>query len=1225
MSRDALVVGINTYTHLKKLRAPATDAEAIAQRLEQDGDFRVRRLPEAINQPDGVNQAVVGATIPVSKSQLKRAIVELFKPDSAQIPDTALLYFSGHGTRDDLGIQEGYLASSETNPDIDNFGLSLSWLRHLLAESPVQQQIVWLDCCHSGALLVNVSDADPGNRGKGKHRCFIASSRDYQSSWQDLNSPYSVLTKALLEGLNPAQQLDRWVTNFSLTDFIHQALQGELQSPVCNNSGEPINLTRNWRVAPSKPARAIDPAPLCPYKGLEYFDDQGDDPTYFFGREALTDQLLDKVRQSNFVAIVGASGSGKSSVLRAGLLHQLKLGRRVSGSDQWQILVMRPDARPLHNLALAFVDQETSQIDRASALNQVKQLLDQGAIGLENLVATSTAPRVVLVVDQFEEVFTLCQDSDERQKFFECLLGPLAQMEQRLCVVIAMRVDFVGRCLEKDYSGLAEHIERHLVSIRPMNREELTTVVCQPAALVGLVVEPALVDQMVEDIIDEPGGLPLLEYTLTELWKEERQRNSDCLQLETYQSALQGVRGTLDKRATAVYETQFSKAEQAVVRRIFLALTQLGEGTEDTRRRILQQDLVTDQDSAAIVQNVLKILTDEKLVVTSKLEAKGQASEPPTVEVAHEVLIRHWHLLRDWVQTNRENLHRKRRLEYAYKEWRELAQGPTNIPEEDLPWLQGAKLAEIEEWINTTHPKNLSKGEREYVEKSIEIRDLQRNAALERERKLRKLDRRNSLLVSAASLGLAGIITISSTIYAQNQQFHAIEDLTSSAEQHLESDEQLEALIDSVEALHRFRWLILGRNELKTRLAKIIGSVKERNRLDHNDQRVKSVSISSDSRYLVSATQEGDAYLWTIKGKQLGRLEDSKPTSEGFWSIRFSPDSKFVAASGLDGEVRLWDIQDILKGDSVSVKPIYTYPAHDSFAFDVSFSLDGQSLVSSGGDGKVRLWQATAPYINSQLPIFSTQEVSQEQLCPKEETPSEYPDLIYSTDFHPNDPSLIAYGDNRCRNIVLWNWESNEYLVPPKVHRESGAETIFVVRFSTDGRWVASASGPQGIIRVWDSRNINNLELLVEIIGHPGGDIYGIWFIPNSNLLVSGGDDHLIKIWDLDKLAQLYRDSGQTLLQMDDDNLIKQDVLKEVLKGHSDTVNRLAGSSVLASSSDDGTVRLWSIEVSDHRLEDETVYGLISSGCSYLYPYLRSGGSNLDISRLEACQDSKSY
>ncbi|MGB0560496.1 MAG: pentapeptide repeat-containing protein [Spirulinaceae cyanobacterium] len=666
MSRDALVVGINTYNHLKDLKAPAIDAEAIAQRLQQDGDFQVRRLPEAIAQDHDQKRSTVAKTLPLSRQQLKAALKQLFQPESIQAPDTALFYFSGHGLPDETGYDHGYLATSDTDPSQPESGLSLRWLHWLLSESPVRQQIVWLDCCHSGALLVNVEAANPGH-AEQKNRCFIASSRDFESSWQDLNSPYSVLTKALLDGLQA--QANHWVNSADLVAYIKRATTGELQKPVCRNFGEEINLIQPRQAAAARPTPGIEADQGCPYKGLEYFDFGNDDPKYFFGREDLTGQLLDKVRTSNFLALVGASGNGKSSVLRAGLLHQLQLGRRIMESDQWRIRITRPDQDPMQNLALAFVDA-IAGLDRAEQLGKAEGLLKEGATGLRRLVQADPAPRVILVIDQFEEVFTRCTDAPAREQFFATLMGALQESSPKLCLILAMRADFVGKCLEQDYSGLATAIQAQMVPVLPLNEAELRAAICQPAAQVGLAVEPALVTDILNDIAGALGSLPLLQYTLKELWQ---QRQGNQLTLASYKQ-LGGILGTLNERATKLYEG-FSAAEQKTVQHIFQQLTQLGEGTEDTRRRVFLSNLVAEPlYPAERVQGVVNVLAakENRLLVTSEVVSKWDAGERlAIVDVAHEALIRHWRLLRGWIETNRDLLRQQRRIEASAVRWQE--------------------------------------------------------------------------------------------------------------------------------------------------------------------------------------------------------------------------------------------------------------------------------------------------------------------------------------------------------------------------------------------------------------------------------------------------------------------------------------------------------------------------------------------------------------------------
>jgi uncharacterized protein YjbI with pentapeptide repeats len=238
MSRDALVVGINTYSYecLKDLTAPAQDAEAIAKLLEKYGEFNAKRLPAVKDKQN--NTIRVGQKTQVTLTQLEAAIVQLFKPEGRNIPDTALLYFSGHGLRKKQGIQEGFLATSDTNPDVCNWGLRLKWLRELLQESEVRQQIIWLDCCYSGELL-NFAEADPGDRGKGRDRCFIAASREFEPAFEEIGTNHSVLTTALLQGL---EQKEKQVTNYTIVDAITQNISKFPQCPIFSNSGGVINF-----------------------------------------------------------------------------------------------------------------------------------------------------------------------------------------------------------------------------------------------------------------------------------------------------------------------------------------------------------------------------------------------------------------------------------------------------------------------------------------------------------------------------------------------------------------------------------------------------------------------------------------------------------------------------------------------------------------------------------------------------------------------------------------------------------------------------------------------------------------------------------------------------------------------------------------------------------------------------------------------------------------------
>ncbi|MGJ3248645.1 MAG: hypothetical protein ACFE0I_21515 [Elainellaceae cyanobacterium] len=405
--------------------------------------------------------------------------------------------------------------------------------------------------------------------------------------------------------------------------------------------------------------------PCCPYKGLEYFDCNDEDVKYFYGRTSLTDSILEKIRQSDFLAILGASGSGKSSVVRAGMLYQLKCGRRLSGSSRWPNYIMTPGEHPLHSLAMAFLDESLSAIDRAEQLHKLQLLIDSGSAGFYQLISAFKEERIILVIDQFEECFTLCRDSVERQLFFECILGTIERTKNKFCLVLVMRADFFNKCLEKPYNGLAKKIEGNLVTVTPMTKKELEQAIVEPAKQVGLEVEGELANQILIDVEDSPGSLPLLQYTLTELWKR---RSADWLTFSAY-NHLGGIRGTLQKRADEVYHA-LNPEEKLIAKHILLELTQLGEGTEDTRRRVEKSKLINTYLSEQNFDQVIHKLASERLIVTAELLEKSEKSNRiEVIDIAHEALIRHWPRLQGWINENRNNLRIKRNIEEAAEDW----------------------------------------------------------------------------------------------------------------------------------------------------------------------------------------------------------------------------------------------------------------------------------------------------------------------------------------------------------------------------------------------------------------------------------------------------------------------------------------------------------------------------------------------------------------------------
>jgi len=711
--RDALTVGINTYAHLPELKTPANDADAIACLLEKYGSFRVQRLPEVIR---GERPAVARKT-PVSVAELEAALIRLFKPSGANSPHTALFYFSGHGIQRNAGIRDGYLALSESQPDVGIPGLSLFWLRRLLQESPVRQRIVILDCCHSGELLTFL-DGDPGARS-GTDRMFMVACREYEFAYESIRGRHSVLTQAVLDGLDPRTSSTGRVTNYGLTSRVSGAMGQQIQQPLFENSGGEIVLTSSGIQLPPQPDHRSE---RCPYPGLAPFD--VDHADVFFGREALTRQLVDQVIAHPCVTVVGPSGCGKSSLLRAGFIAQMRQGQAFPGSDSWRVRLMRPGDCPLKQLAAAFVDVDSAGLERAEQLRRAETFLQDGGPGLTQLLrgnvlmdsATGLGPRprFVLVIDQFEDLFTqghaIERHNSHRQSkgqdLIEAIAYALREAHDCFRVVIGLRADFLDPCLRN--TALAAVMPSGLLQIPPLTYEQLKGAILKPAQQVDLHCDPCLVYALLFDIAGTPGELALLQGILQQLWKQ-RQHNRVTQGMYT---SLGGVHGIFQAHASRVIDA-LSPLHQAAAVQIFLALTQLGNGTEDTRRRVLKSTLFQLSPSTQVLKETLEVLVNKSLVVTGcpalavsdhsqlgrdAVRCDAAIGSGETLDVAHDVLIRRWPWLQDWLTRHRDQLKQQRRLEDATIEWHCMGQ-----PKSAEYLLQGRHLQSAETFLRQTN------------------------------------------------------------------------------------------------------------------------------------------------------------------------------------------------------------------------------------------------------------------------------------------------------------------------------------------------------------------------------------------------------------------------------------------------------------------------------------------------------------------------------------------
>ena len=483
-----------------------------------------------------------------------------------------------------------------------------------------------------------------------------------------------------------------------------------------------------------------------PYRGLELFDVEH--APLFFGREALTEWLLDALKrkpsrvENRFLAIVGASGSGKSSLARAGLLAALKEGK-LDGSASWPRAICRPGAEPFFSLAKALTSLAPESVsavvfDRLQGRKDGERSLHVAA-GLV-LGEPPRAERLVVLVDQFEEVFTLCTDEAERRDLIANLLHAATVAGGRTIVVLTMRADFYPRCAA--YADLAAALSDHQVLVGPMTDDELRRAIERPARLAGLEPEPGLIELLVDDIRGRAGALPLLQFALQEVW---RRREAHRLTIRAYRDIGQ-IEGALQRKADAVYDS-FTPEQQELCRRIFLRLVQPGEGSEDTRRRAsLRELLPNDPAQAGAVRAIIDRLADpESRLLTT--ERQQTATGEGTLEVAHEALIRGWPQLRKWIETDRAGLRTHHRLTEAAREWADAA-----VEAKEGSLYTGARLAVATEWADL-HRDELGALEAAFLSASQEHEQQRRADEAEKNRRLAEAERQRAEEAEAAPRG----------------------------------------------------------------------------------------------------------------------------------------------------------------------------------------------------------------------------------------------------------------------------------------------------------------------------------------------------------------------------------------------------------------------------------------------------------------------------------------
>ena len=671
MTRYALVIGIAQYDNFRSLPKAAMDAAAIVQVLRDHGKYEVLPLPA--HSPEKGGRLQLARNQPLTGKMLGQELEKFFAQRA--VNHEALIYFAGHGFEvPGLGGQKkGHLATSDSHSDGHN-AIAFQDLNYLIAQSKFSSLVLMLDCCHAGSFLERTLLDSSLTAFKEKQDYYLMTAcRSFELAREA--EQHGVFTAAVLKGLQLENaDNDGNVTGDRLFDSIQRDLRQTGQEPIRTGTGRSITLVSYQPQV--KAVKAIvdeEGKVICPYQGLQAFTAQQRE--FFFGRKQTVEAIKQGLGQKPFVPVIGASGSGKSSVVRAGLMPWLE-------ESGWHILApIKPGFEPLLELRGAF--KSFFEGKRGQQLKVWLENREQYPQGFADMVAELPSNgKFLLVVDQFEEVFTVCADETERQRFIELITQVTEIANSRLAVVTTMRADFLEPCLR--YAALHHLIQTQAVLMPPFTGVDLRDAIVEPAKRQGYEIEEPLLLKLIEDVGRESGSLPLLEFTLTKLW-EKRDNTRQLLALVEYEK-LGGLSGALNLHAEKVYRYQDyeeeiptkerTALEQGLIQRIFLRLIRTGQGDNDTRQRQLKTKLLalaTDDPEAQQLLN--QLLNEDSGLVQGRLLVAGKNDQQAEwIDLAHEALIGGWQRYAEWRNQDRELRRLTDQVDDALRNWEEQSQ-----------------------------------------------------------------------------------------------------------------------------------------------------------------------------------------------------------------------------------------------------------------------------------------------------------------------------------------------------------------------------------------------------------------------------------------------------------------------------------------------------------------------------------------------------------------------
>ncbi|WP_168211166.1 nSTAND1 domain-containing NTPase [Actinosynnema sp. ALI-1.44] len=871
--------------------------------------------------------------------------------------------------------------------------------------------------------------------------------------------------------------------------------------------GDATEWERRWRTLVAESARETDVENgtrvdqdngTAPYRGLASY--QAEDKDWFFGRERLIDEVADAVATKRFVMVFGASGAGKSSLLRAGLVP------RLTAQGSARVVVFTPGPDPIGECAVHLAPL-LGQLPGAVTAELATDPRNLNLVARQALVDDPPETELVLVVDQFEELFTLCRTAADRSALVTALVAASTAANSRCRVVLGVRADFYSHCLQD--ADLAAQLREGQVAVGPMSVDELRRAIVEPARRAGCVIETSLLTSLVAQAHGRTGVLPLLSHALLETW---RRRKGNTLTHAGF-DRVGGIGGALAQSAEAEFAA-LDEPEQQVVKDLFLRLVALGEGTEDTKRRVGPDEL---DDSA---EAVLGKLVDTRLVVQSD---KG-------VEITHETLINAWPRLRTWLDEDRQALRVHRELTDAAAVWRDNHRDPGTL-------LRGTRLAVIKDWARNVPRANQS--EQEFLDASVNAEAAERATEVRNRRRLHRL---------AAGLAVALLFVTGLAGVALVQRHDAVAARQTAVSRHLAAEalrlkdtapgtamllsvaafrtapttEARGALL-SMAAYQVYQGELTGHGDAVSDVSfgkdgtlasagsdqqVILWDTRSKTRratLTDHPTFLRAVAFSPDGQQMATGGEDANLVLWDAnRGQRLATLAGH---TERIRDIKFSPDGRSVATSSNDRTVVLWDVRD-----RTAVRRL---TGHQGVIQAVAFSPDGSIVATAGGDRTIGLWDTAT---GRRLATLTGHTAS-----------------VDSVVFSPDGRTLASASTDY--TIRLWDVTSHASVATLTGHTNQAR----AVAFSPDGRTLASAGHDHTVI-LWD---VASRTVRARLTGHTN-NIYALAFHPRLPLLASGEEQGRILLWNIDRAplaghtktisATAYSPDGKTLVTASTDH-----------------------------------------------------------------------------------------